>query len=63
MAAMLHEQRVSAFPVIDDDDKVIGVVSEADMLAKKVITGGWANCTGCSLPAGKRQDFRPCRAN
>jgi CBS domain-containing protein len=35
MAAMLHEQRVSAFPVIDDDNKVIGVVSEADLLTKE----------------------------
>jgi CBS-domain-containing membrane protein len=34
MAAMLHDQRVSAFPVIDDDNKVIGVVSEADLLTK-----------------------------
>jgi CBS-domain-containing membrane protein len=34
MAARLREQRVSAFPVLDDDDKVIGVVSEADLLAK-----------------------------
>jgi len=30
---------VSAFPVVDDDDKVIGVVSEADMLAKEVLNG------------------------
>ena len=29
MAAMLREQRVSAFPVIDDDNKVIGIVSES----------------------------------
>jgi CBS domain-containing protein len=35
MAAMLHDQRVSAFPVIDDDNKVIGVVSEADLLTKE----------------------------
>ena len=34
MAAMLRNQRVSAFPVIDDDNKVIGVVSEADLLTK-----------------------------
>ena len=33
MAAALREHRVSAFPVLDDDGKVIGVVSEADMLA------------------------------
>ncbi len=27
LAAMLRNQRVSAFPVVDDDNKVIGVVS------------------------------------
>jgi len=37
MAAALRENRISAFPVIDDDGKVIGVVSEADMLAKEVL--------------------------
>src|SRR5438034_11618150 len=31
MATALREYRVSAFPVVDDDRKVIGVVSEADM--------------------------------
>jgi CBS domain-containing protein len=39
MAAMLREQRVSAFPVIDDDNKVIGVVSEADLLTKEALEG------------------------
>jgi CBS domain-containing protein len=37
MAAALREYRVSAFPVVDDDRKVIGVVSEADMLAKEAL--------------------------
>ena len=37
MAAALREYRVSAFPVVDDDGKVIGVVSEADMLAKEAL--------------------------
>ena len=37
MAAALREYRVSAFPVIDDDRKVIGVVSEADMLYKEAL--------------------------
>ena len=37
MAAALHEHRVSAFPVVDDDRKVIGVVSEADMLNKEAL--------------------------
>jgi CBS domain-containing protein len=38
MAARLRRSRVSAFPVIDDDGKVIGVVSEADMLARQVLS-------------------------
>src|SRR5450756_556279 len=37
MAARLREQRVSAFPVLDDDNKVVGVVSEADLLAKEAL--------------------------
>jgi CBS domain-containing protein len=40
MATALRENRVSAFPVIDDDGKVIGLVSEADMLARKVLSTG-----------------------
>ena len=38
MTARLRQSRVSAFPVIDDDGKVIGVVSEADMLASQVLS-------------------------
>jgi len=37
MAARLHEFRVSAFPVIDDEGKVLGVVSEDDLLAKEAV--------------------------
>src|SRR6266487_3278558 len=37
MAVALREHRVSAFPVVDDDRKVIGVVSEADMLNKEAL--------------------------
>jgi CBS-domain-containing membrane protein len=39
MAAMLRERRVSAFPVIDDDNKVIGIVSESDLLVKEALEG------------------------
>ena len=39
MAARLREYRVSAFPVIDENRRVIGVVSEADLLAKEALAG------------------------
>jgi CBS domain-containing protein len=42
MASRLRQERVSAFPVIDDDGKVIGVVSEADLLPKETLDAGWA---------------------
>jgi CBS-domain-containing membrane protein len=37
MAVALREHRVSAFPVVDDDHKVSGLVSEADMLTKEAL--------------------------
>ena len=40
MAAALREHRVSAFPVLDEGGKVIGVVSEADLLTKQALDGG-----------------------
>jgi CBS domain-containing protein len=39
IASTLRGQRVSAFPVIDDDSRVIGVVSEADLLTKEALDG------------------------
>ena len=38
MAAVLRRYRVSALPVIDDAGRVIGVVSEADLLAKEALS-------------------------
>jgi len=37
IAAKLREFRVSAFPVLDADRRVIGVVSEADLLVKEAV--------------------------
>jgi CBS-domain-containing membrane protein len=37
LAALLRKYRVSAFPVLDDDQRVIGIVSEADLLAKEAL--------------------------
>jgi CBS domain-containing protein len=38
MIAALRSRRISAFPVLDAADRVIGVVSEADLLAKEAGT-------------------------
>jgi CBS-domain-containing membrane protein len=43
MAAELHQQRVSAFPVLDDDGKVAGVVAETDLLPEVTLDAGWAD--------------------
>jgi CBS-domain-containing membrane protein len=37
IAMSLREHRVSAFPVLDAEDRVVGVVSEADLLAKEAL--------------------------
>jgi CBS-domain-containing membrane protein len=34
IVTLLREHRVSAFPVVDREDRVVGVVSEADLLVK-----------------------------
>jgi CBS domain-containing protein len=46
MAAALRENRVSAFPVLDDEGTVIGVVSEADLLTKEALDGGYDGMPG-----------------
>jgi CBS-domain-containing membrane protein len=39
LAAALRKHRISAFPVLGEEDEVIGVVSEADMLTKEALDG------------------------
>jgi CBS domain-containing protein len=46
IAARLRECRVSAFPVLDADGKVRGVVSEADLLVKEAVLGDPAGVGG-----------------
>jgi CBS domain-containing protein len=49
MAAMLRSRRISAFPVLDDAGRVIGVVSESDLLVKEAV-----QAEGSSLLAALR---------
>ena len=48
IAARLREYQVSAFPVLDNDDNVIGVVSEADLLPKEALEAGYEGHRGLS---------------
>jgi CBS domain-containing protein len=54
IAGLLGEYRVSAFPVLDEDDKVVGVVSEADLLSREALVaaiGGRAEEFGSGVTA------------
>jgi len=46
IAATLRDRRVSAFPVLDDAGTVIGVVSEADLIAKEALEAGYETHPG-----------------
>ena len=57
MAALLARSRVSAFPVVDQAGKVIGVVSETDMLIKEA-----ARDSHSGMFAGLRRSRDPAKA-
>lgn len=42
VAALLAQHRISGVPVVDDDEKVVGVVSESDLMARQARQGGAA---------------------
>ena len=58
LAARMFESAVSGFPVLDDDGKVIGVVSEADMLAKEALEDGYHAWRGIVVPIATRTERR-----
>lgn len=51
IAAVMRELRVSAFPVLDAADHVVGVVSEADLLLKEI---GQEALAGYLIGSGRR---------
>jgi CBS domain-containing protein len=40
IVSVMHRRRISAFPVLDESDRVIGVVSEADLLPREAYPAG-----------------------
>jgi CBS-domain-containing membrane protein len=58
MAAALREHRVSAFPVIDENRRVVGVVSEADLLAKEALAGDHAGIPAALTGILHHEDYK-----
>ncbi len=54
IVTVMRRRRVSAFPVLDSADHVIGVVSEADLLFKEVGPEPFAGPAGSLLATGRR---------
>jgi CBS domain-containing protein len=62
IAAMLRGLRVSAFPVLDADDQVIGVVSETDLLPKEALEAGYEGHRDGCRPGGTARSWGRPRA-
>jgi CBS domain-containing protein len=58
MAARLRQYRVSAFPVIDENLRVVGVVSEADLLAKEALAGDQAGIPAAVTAILHHKDYK-----
>lgn len=56
MAARLHQDRVSAFPVIDENRKVIGIVSETDLLVREALPGNHADIAAAITGVPQHKD-------
>ena len=52
----LNRYGITSMPVVDDDDRLVGIVSEADLLRGEVLDGG--RCTGMRTAPGRTR----CRA-
>lgn len=58
VVALLAKNRISAVPVIDEHDRPLGVVSEADALAKPEFHGGATNAPSLLGRPGRRTRWR-----
>ena len=54
IGARLRERRVSAFPVHDGGDNVVGVVSATDLMPKEALEAGVEGHPGWPAASGRR---------
>ncbi len=62
IAAALRSYRVSAFPVLDEESQVIGVVSESDLLAKLALGNGDDGMPGMITGILRHQQLKKAHA-
>ena len=62
IAAALRRHRVSAFPVLNKADQVIGVVSESDLLNKLALGGGEDRVPGMITGILRHEELEKARA-
>jgi hypothetical protein len=63
MATALRENWISPFPVLDDDGKVLGPVSEAELLTKQALEGGYDSMPGMIAGLLRRKEQGKARDN
>ncbi|MGW2786145.1 CBS domain-containing protein [Streptomyces populi] len=61
VARLLDRYRISGLPVVDDDDKVVGVISETDLLRLQAARPGRGGVRRGWLPSLRRTPCRPGR--
>jgi CBS-domain-containing membrane protein len=59
IAGLLLERKISAVPVIDNEHRVIGIVSEGDLLGRP--TSGSPRAGGCGCSTRMRHAWRRSR--
>ena len=63
MATALRENWISPFPVLDDDGEVLGLVSEAELLTKQALEGGYDGMPGMITGLLRRKEQMKARDN
>ncbi|MEX1263296.1 MAG: CBS domain-containing protein [Actinomycetota bacterium] len=62
VARLMSHHRLSALPVVDDDERVVGVVSETDLIVRDETFGRPHVVEGRRVRSLRRKEPRPLRS-